>query len=95
MPSSNRRNSPDTHPSTEDDDHDRGHEAAIEEWFSREPYSGDFLIQRRDLHSTAFYSILFKLWIAQLDSTVAATTDMYTYISIFVDVLDGGLPRAA
>ncbi|KAG9005029.1 hypothetical protein FRB90_010577, partial [Tulasnella sp. 427] len=43
----------------------------------------------------AIYSTLSKLWIAQLDSSAVATTDTYTYIGTFAEVLNEGLPRAA
>ncbi|KIO24039.1 hypothetical protein M407DRAFT_213466 [Tulasnella calospora MUT 4182] len=90
------RKSPDTHLSTEeDDDHQRGHQPAIKEWFSRDSYSGALLFNVATFILPAIYSTLSKLWIAQLDSTAVATTDTYTYINTFAEVLNEGLPRAA
>jgi hypothetical protein len=43
----------------------------------------------------AIYDTLVKLWIAKIDSSFVVTTDSYTYISIIVEVLNEGLPRAA
>ncbi|KAG8911619.1 hypothetical protein FRC01_005616 [Tulasnella sp. 417] len=90
------RKSPDTPLGTdEDDDHHRGDQPAIKEWFSRDTYSGALLFNVATFILPAIYSTLSKLWIAQLDSTAVATTDTYTYISTFAEVLNEGLPRAA
>jgi len=43
----------------------------------------------------ALYSTLSKFWIANLDSSLVVTTDIYTYIGVIVEVLNEGLPRAA
>lgn len=43
----------------------------------------------------ALYSTLSKLWIANLDSSLVVTTDVYTYLGVIVEVLNEGLPRAA
>ncbi|KAG9047375.1 hypothetical protein FS837_002428 [Tulasnella sp. UAMH 9824] len=90
------RKSPDSHPSIdEDDDHHRGDQPAIKQWLSRDTYSGALLFNVTTFILPAIYSTLSKLWIAQLDSTAVATTDTYTYISTFAEVLNEGLPRAA
>lgn len=43
----------------------------------------------------ALYGTLSKLWVAQIDASMVATTDVYTYIGIIIEVLNEGLPRAA
>lgn len=43
----------------------------------------------------ALYSTLSKLWVAGIDSSMVVTTDAYTYIGVFAEVLNEGLPRAA
>lgn len=40
-----------------------------------------------------FYPL--QLWIANIDSSMVATTDAYTYVSILAEVINEGLPRAA
>jgi hypothetical protein len=43
----------------------------------------------------ALYSTLSKLWVANIDSTLVVTTDVYTYISVVAQILNDGLPRTA
>lgn len=43
----------------------------------------------------ALYSTLSKLWVADIDSSLVVTTDVYTYISVVAQVLNDGLPRTA
>lgn len=43
----------------------------------------------------ALYSTLSKLWFVNIDSSVVATTDVYTYIGGVTEALNEGLPRAA
>ena len=43
----------------------------------------------------ALYSTLSKLWVANIDSSQVVTTDVYTYISVVVQVLNDGLLRTA
>lgn len=43
----------------------------------------------------ALYGTLSKLWVAQIDASMVATTDVYTYIGVIIEVLNEGLPRAA
>ncbi|KAJ6001145.1 hypothetical protein N7481_001554 [Penicillium waksmanii] len=46
----------------------------------------------------AFWSretTLSKLWVAKLSSSEVATTDVYTYIGIIVEVLNEGIPRSS
>lgn len=42
----------------------------------------------------ALYNTLVKLWIANIDSSLVVTTDVYTYIGTITEVLNEGLPRA-
>ncbi|KEQ72084.1 hypothetical protein M436DRAFT_49814 [Aureobasidium namibiae CBS 147.97] len=43
----------------------------------------------------ALYGTLSKLWIANIDSSMVVTTDVYTYIGVVAEVLNEGLPRAS
>ncbi|CAG8980763.1 hypothetical protein HYALB_00011341, partial [Hymenoscyphus albidus] len=43
----------------------------------------------------ALYSTLSKLWVANIDSKLVVTTDVYTYIQTLAEVLNEGLPRTA
>jgi hypothetical protein len=43
----------------------------------------------------ALYGTLSKLWIANIDNSVLATTDTYTYAGTVTEVINEGLPRAA
>jgi Na+-driven multidrug efflux pump len=44
---------------------------------------------------SALYVTLSKLWVADIDSSLVATTDAYTYVSVVAEVLNEGLPRAS
>jgi hypothetical protein len=43
----------------------------------------------------ALYSTLSKLWVANIDSSLVVTTDVYTYISVVAQVLNDDFPRTA
>ncbi|THX28711.1 hypothetical protein D6D10_09125, partial [Aureobasidium pullulans] len=43
----------------------------------------------------ALYGTLGKLWVANIDSSMVVTTDVYTYIGVVAEVLNEGLPRAS
>lgn len=43
----------------------------------------------------ALYGTLAKLWVANIDTKLVATTDSYTYIGVVSEVVNEGLPRAA
>lgn len=58
-------------------------------------YFGSLLFNFAAFLLPALYSTLSKLWIAKIDSNNVATTDVYTYIGVIVEVLNEGLPRAA
>ncbi|TGO59384.1 hypothetical protein BCON_0045g00470 [Botryotinia convoluta] len=62
--------------------------------FDRETYPDSLLFNIGAFILLALYSTLSKLWVANIDSTQVATTDVYTYIGVIVEVLNEGLPRA-
>ncbi|KAJ3343475.1 hypothetical protein HDU93_008134 [Gonapodya sp. JEL0774] len=62
---------------------------------SRSTYQGAVLFNLGVFLIPAIYSTLSKLWIANIDSSMVATTDAYTYLGVFAEVLNEGLPRAA
>lgn len=41
------------------------------------------------------YSTLSKIWVANINTELVATTDSYTYIGVVSEVINEGLPRAA
>ena len=43
----------------------------------------------------ALYGTLSKVWVANIDSTLVATSDVYTYIGVVAEVINEGLPRAS
>ena len=43
----------------------------------------------------ALYSTLSKIWVANINTKLVATTDSYTYIGVVSEVINEGLPRAA
>ena len=42
----------------------------------------------------ALYSTLVKIWVADIDSSLIVTNDVYTYINTIAEILNKGLPRA-
>lgn len=62
---------------------------------SRTRYSGALLFNIAAFILPALYSTLSKLWVANIDSNLVVTTDVYTYIGAVTEVLNEGLPRAA
>lgn len=58
-------------------------------------YSGALLFNIMAFTLPALYSTLSKIWVARINRSMVVTTDSYTYISIIVEVLNEGLPRAA
>src|SRR5262249_23023253 len=63
--------------------------------WSRQTYSGALLFNLGTFLLPALYGTLSKIWVAQIDSSSVVTTDAYTYVSIFAEMLNEGLPRAA
>ncbi|OJJ99329.1 hypothetical protein ASPACDRAFT_29780 [Aspergillus aculeatus ATCC 16872] len=57
-------------------------------------YTGCLLYNVGSFMLPALYSTLVKIWIANIDSTLVVTTDVYTYIGTVAEVLNEGLPRA-
>jgi hypothetical protein len=62
---------------------------------SRSSYTGTLLFNIGAFILPALYGTLSKLWVANIDSSMVATTDAYTYIGVIAEVLNEGLPRAA
>ncbi|KXJ85946.1 hypothetical protein Micbo1qcDRAFT_220071 [Microdochium bolleyi] len=63
--------------------------------FRRNTYLGALLFNIASFLLPALYGTLSKLWIANIDASLVVTTDSYTYIGVFSEVLNEGLPRAA
>lgn len=63
--------------------------------WSRKNYAGAILFNAGAFILPALYSTLVKLWVANMDSSLVVTTDVYTYIGVIAEVLNEGLPRAA
>lgn len=57
-------------------------------------YMGTLLFNTGAFILPALYSTLVKLWVANIDSSLVVTTDVYTYIGTIAEVLNEGLPRA-
>ena len=58
-------------------------------------FTGAFLFNLAAFILPALYATLSKLWVADIDSSMVATTDVYTYIGVVAEVLNEGLPRAS
>ncbi|TAQ91346.1 hypothetical protein B7494_g363 [Chlorociboria aeruginascens] len=74
---------------------ERGKIPKIKEVLSRESYYGSLLFNVGAFLLPALYATLSKLWIANIDSSLVVTTDIYTYIGVIAEVLSEGLPRAS
>lgn len=61
----------------------------------RDHFTGALLFNIAAFLLPALYGTLAKLWVANIDSSLVVTTDVYTYIGIVAEVLNEGLPRAA
>lgn len=61
----------------------------------RANYPGALLFNVAAFTLPALVGTLSKLWVASIDSSLVATTDVYTYIGVIAEVLNEGLPRAA
>ncbi|KAH7027276.1 uncharacterized protein B0I36DRAFT_326791 [Microdochium trichocladiopsis] len=61
----------------------------------RNAYLGALLFNFASFILPALYGTLSKLWVANIDSSLVVTTDSYTYIGVFAEVLNEGLPRAS
>lgn len=65
-----------------------------EKWFCRSNYFGALLFNIGAFILPALYSTLVKIWVANIDTSLVVTTDVYTYIGTVAEVLNEGLPRA-
>ncbi|KAF1923290.1 uncharacterized protein M421DRAFT_327920 [Didymella exigua CBS 183.55] len=63
--------------------------------FHRDAYTGALLFNLCAFVLPALYGTLSKLWVANIDSSMVVTTDIYTYIGVVAEVLNEGLPRAS
>ncbi|UPX10272.1 uncharacterized protein EKO05_0000939 [Ascochyta rabiei] len=63
--------------------------------FHRNTYSGALFFNICAFVLPALYGTLSKLWVANIDSSMVVTTDIYTYIGVVAEVLNEGLPRAS
>ncbi|KAI9720952.1 MAG: hypothetical protein M1828_005424 [Chrysothrix sp. TS-e1954] len=61
----------------------------------RDRYDGALLLNLLAFLLPALYSTLSKLWVANINTKLVATTDSYTYIGVVSEVINEGLPRAA
>jgi Na+-driven multidrug efflux pump len=64
-------------------------------FWRRRGYGGTLLFNLAAFILPALYGTLSKYWVASFDSSMVVTTDVYTYIGVFAEVLNEGLPRAA
>lgn len=58
-------------------------------------YPGSLMFNLGAFFLPALYSTLSKLWVANIDSSQVALTDVYTYIGIVAEVLNDAFPRSA
>ncbi|BCS17463.1 uncharacterized protein APUU_10291S [Aspergillus puulaauensis] len=63
-------------------------------WWQRSSYAGALFFNTGAFILPALYNTLVKIWIANINSSLVATTDIYTYIGTVAEVLNEGLPRA-
>ncbi|KAL8812218.1 MAG: hypothetical protein Q9200_001193 [Gallowayella weberi] len=85
--------------SVEDRNHHEGQDKAKPHgpkvWGHRDRYLGALSFNLLAFLLPALYSTLSKLWVANIDRSLVATTDSYTYIGVVSEVINEGLPRAA
>ncbi|KKK20835.1 hypothetical protein ARAM_007428 [Aspergillus rambellii] len=93
-------NTAEVHAVTDPDDEDT-HDSLLSlrwtvesSWWRRSSYAGCLLYNVGSFLLPALYNTLVKIWIANIDSTLVVTTDVYTYIGTVAEVLNEGLPRA-
>ncbi|KAH7128711.1 hypothetical protein B0J11DRAFT_613855 [Dendryphion nanum] len=61
-------------------------------FWHRNTYIGTLTFNILSFILPALYSTLSKLWVANIDSSMVVATDTYTYIGVFAEVLNEGLP---
>ncbi|CAL8577150.1 hypothetical protein XPA_002995 [Xanthoria parietina] len=79
----------------EDAIQDEDRPSIINLWARRDRYFGALFFNVFAFLLPALYGTLSKLWVANIDSSLIATTDSYTYIGVVSEVVNEGLPRAA
>ncbi|KAL9037210.1 MAG: hypothetical protein Q9180_003850 [Flavoplaca navasiana] len=79
----------------EDESHNKASPSIINIWGRRDRYFGALFFNVLAFILPALYGTLSKLWVANIDSSLVATTDSYTYIGVVSEVVNEGLPRAA
>lgn len=82
-------------PLTPATEHDIQTTSAKGAWWRRNRYFGALLFNLAAFILPALYSTLSKLWIANIDSSMVVTSDVYTYMGTVSEVVNEGLPRAA
>lgn len=66
----------------------------VKKW-SRQRYPGALLFNLASFVLPALYATLSKLCVANISTSLVATTDAYTYITVVAEVINEGLPRAS
>ncbi|KAI0537937.1 hypothetical protein GGR58DRAFT_324064 [Xylaria digitata] len=61
----------------------------------RDKYFGSLAFNVAAFILPALYSTLSKLWVANIDSSMVVTTDVYTYLNTAAEAINEGLPRAS
>ncbi|KAI1199761.1 hypothetical protein F5X97DRAFT_295335 [Nemania serpens] len=61
----------------------------------RDRYLGSLVFNVAAFILPALYGTLSKLWVANIDSSMVVTTDVYTYLNTAAEAINEGLPRAA
>ncbi|KAI0415245.1 hypothetical protein F5X98DRAFT_389240 [Xylaria grammica] len=61
----------------------------------RDKYFGSLAFNVAAFILPALYGTLSKLWVANIDSSMVVTTDVYTYLNTAAEAINEGLPRAA
>ncbi|KAI4233693.1 MAG: hypothetical protein LQ349_004251 [Xanthoria aureola] len=79
----------------EDPTQDEDRPSLVNLWARRDRYFGALFFNVFAFLLPALYGTLSKLWVANIDSSLVATTDSYTYIGVVSEVVNEGLPRAA
>ena len=54
-------------------------------WWSRQRFQGAALFNTAAFILPALYGTLAKIWVANIDRSMVATTDVYTYVHTYLD----------
>lgn len=76
------------------EDHEDTQKTAKSRWH-RDRYFGSLAFNVATFILPALYGTLSKLWVANIDSSMVVTTDVYTYLNTAAEAVNEGLPRAA